>query len=732
MTSTVRIPPYHYIHVQNRDDNVTRLEIGPQIFIKRENESVVQAAPEKMITLSPMQYIEIKDPVLLDKDGKPVRNSFGEVSVHHGDHEYRFYEQYSTPFPLYPNECIVEEQQAFTIVGDNKALKICARRPFTDSAGVDRLPGDCWTQVGLSTYYPSINEEIEYMIDAQVIKVGQALRLRATQNLVDRNDNKRVANEEWLVKTVGSYLPGAYEDVVSLVTPLIMTEERSLMLKAKRSYTDVYGKQRSAGSMWLVTCAQASAHILDVDEEFVSQPSVIILKTMQYCYVKNPYNRTTQTNEMGVREVRRGPLQFFLYPNELLDGNVRDVYILTKKDGLVVQAQEAFKDGSGVARRAGDRWMEYGPQGYFPPVQVNVIDQVSETALDKDEGIYVRDKTTGEKRAVIGQNYMLKANEARFSIDLPQMTMNLLREENPNIDCNKLVSYSCPFNACVQVFNYRCKTARTIWGPQLVQLGPDETVTVNILSGGKPKMPGVIKSLYIALGPDFTSDLLEVETSDHCRMHIALSYNWTFNIERNEEGGRKVFAIKDFIGDMCTVMASKIRSLVAGKTFDDFHKSSAKLIRTAIFGADENGSIYDKFVMASNGLEVTNVDIKSIEPIDQKTRDALKQTVSLAIECVTQQVEDQALRTANLNKQEAEGKLAQMKIKHATDAETAMIELLKLQAKSRTIKETGEANAMAEAHRTANEINSVGKVDLGKLNVEAWEKMAEANHDRQV
>jgi major vault protein len=263
-------------------------------------------------------------------------------------------------------------------------------------------------------------------------------------------------------------------------------------------------------------------------------------------------------------------------------------------------------------------------------------------------------------------------------------------------------------------------------------LGPDETVTVNILSGGKPKMPGVIKSLYIALGPDFTSDLLEVETSDHCRMHIALSYNWTFNIERNEEGGRKVFAIKDFIGDMCTVMASKIRSLVAGKTFDDFHKSSAKLIRTAIFGADENGSIYDKFVMASNGLEVTNVDIKSIEPIDQKTRDALKQTVSLAIECVTQQVEDQALRTANLNEQEAEGKLAQMKIKHKTDAESAMIELLKLQAKSRTIKETGEANAMAEAHRTANEINSVGKVDLGKLNVEAWEKMAEANHDRQV
>ena len=126
MTSTVRIPPYHYIHVQNRDDNVTRLEIGPQIFVKRENESVVQATPTKIITLSPMQYIEIKDPVLLDKDGEPVRNSFGEVSVNHGDHEYRFYEQYSTPFPLYPNETVYNEQQDFTIIEDNRALKISA------------------------------------------------------------------------------------------------------------------------------------------------------------------------------------------------------------------------------------------------------------------------------------------------------------------------------------------------------------------------------------------------------------------------------------------------------------------------------------------------------------------------------------------------------------------------------------------------------------------------------
>merc|ERR1711935_53312 len=490
-----------------------------------------------------------------------------------------------------------------------------------------------------------------------------------------RNGVSRVAQEQWLVKTVGAYLPGAYEEVCSLMAPYILTDEKALYLKARQEFTDVYGKKRGAGSLWLVTHQQTSCHILDVYEEFVSQPKVITLGTMQYCYVKNPFDIKSETNNMGTREVRRGPMEFFLFPNEVMDGNVRDVFILTKKDALVVQAQQSFKEDSGLQRMAGDRWMEYGPQGYFPPVQVEVIDKVAELALDKNEGIYVRDHTTGEKRAVIGENYMLKSNESRFSINLPKMTLDLMREENPKLDQNQLVSYPCPFNGVVQVFNYQRKTARSVWGPQLVQLGPDETVTVNILSGGKPKQPGVIKSLYIALGPDFTSDLLEVETSDHCRMNIALSYNWHFDVERNEAGGRKVFAIKDFIGDMCTIMASKIRATVAGKTFDDFHKSSAKLIRTSIFGADSNGKINDSLVMPSNGLTITNVDIKSIEPIDVKTKDALKQTVSLAIECVTQQVEDQALRTANLNKQEAEGKLEQMKIKHKTDAEVAMIAL---------------------------------------------------------
>ena len=38
-----------------------------------------------------------------------------------------------------------------------------------------------------------------------------------------------------------------------------------------------------------------------------------------------------------------------------------------------------------------------------------------------------------------------------------------------------------------QVYDYRQKTSRVVWGPGLVMLAPDEQFTILSLSGGKPK-----------------------------------------------------------------------------------------------------------------------------------------------------------------------------------------------------------------------------------------------------
>ena len=54
----------------------------------------------------------------------------------------------------------------------------------------------------------------------------------------------------------------------------------------------------------------------------------------------------------------------------------------------------------------------------------------------------------------------------------------------------------------------------------------------------------------------------------------------------NEDEARKLFSVPDFIGDMCKTLASRIRGAVAGVTFDEFHKNSARIIRGSVLGYD--------------------------------------------------------------------------------------------------------------------------------------------------
>ena len=47
---------------------------------------------------------------------------------------------------------------------------------------------------------------------------------------------------------------------------------------------------------------------------------------------------------------------------------------------------------------------------------------------------------------------------------------------------------------------------------------------------GKPKKTNAMQSLALMLGPDFITDIIEVETSDHARLQIKLSFNNHFEV----------------------------------------------------------------------------------------------------------------------------------------------------------------------------------------------------------
>ena len=81
--------------------------------------------------------------------------------------------------------------------------------------------------------------------------------------------------------------------------------------------------------------------------------------------------------------------------------------------------------------------------------------------------------------------------------------------------------------------------------------------------------------------------------------------------------------MRDFVGDACSAIASKVRGLVAGINFEQFHKLSARHIRSAIFGLDSEGKVHDFYEFTNNSLFVTNVDIQRVEPVDEKTKESL-------------------------------------------------------------------------------------------------------------
>jgi len=738
-----RIPPHHYLHVLDQNSNVTRVEVGPRTFVRQDHEKVL-LGPAKMVIIPPRQYCIVENPVVLDENKNPIVDNIGQVKLRHADREIRLTQD---PFPLFPGEVLVGNVTPLTVVQANSALRLRAIRDVTIGKET-HLAGDEWLFEGPGTYLPNVAVEVVETLSATLIGPNQALRLRARLNTTSRDGQSRVAGEEWIVSKTGAYLPGVYEQVVDLVNAIVLTDKVALHLRAVRTFTDIYGKTRKTGEEWLVTSKDTDSHIPAVYEEVVALVDIITLTNRQYCFIANPVGSDGKP-QLGKKKLVKGEKSFFLQPGEILESGVLDVYVLSEEESLVLRAIEEFEDtnseGKAVRRKPGDRWMVTGPSEYFPPVQVEVLHRRKAIPLDENEGVYVRDITTGRVTAVCGTTYMLKENEELWAKELPPeveslLTVDALADRNRGDakpaakkarEKTSVVSYRIPHNAAVQIYDYKQKKARVEFGPDLVMLQPDEHFTVLNLSGGKPKKPNQIRALCLLLGPDFSTDIITIETSDHARLSLQLSYNWHFEIDQNnEEHKKKIFSVPDFIGDACKAIASRIRGAVASVAFDDFHKNSARIIRTSVFGLDENGKVRGKFVFPSNNLVITSIDIQSVEPVDQRTRDALQKSVQLAIEITTNSQEASAKHEAERVEQEARGRLERQKINDEAQAEIARRQLLELQAASSAVESTGQAKAEASARAEAAQIEGEAAVKQAELKAKAHQIEAESELDR--
>ncbi|EDO27830.1 predicted protein [Nematostella vectensis] len=160
--------------------------------------------------------------------------------------------------------------------------------------------------------------------------------------------------------------------------------------------------------------------------------------------------------------------------------------------------------------------------------------------------------------------------------------------------------------------------------------------------------------------------------------------------------------------------------------------NSARIIRSSVFGLDENKKIRNKFTFPANKLNITSVDIQSVEPVDQRTRDALQKSVQLAIEITTNSQEAAARHEAERLEQEAKGRLERQKISDEAEAERARKELLELQAQSAAVESTGQAKAEAQSRAEAARIQGEAAVQQAKLKAEATKIEAESDRERMT
>jgi major vault protein len=738
----IRLKPQQFIHVLDNNTGVTRLEVGPQTMTLQDHERLV-LEPQTMIVVPPRHYCTIANPVLRDEQEQPVSDVHGQIKLAYGEMEIRFSQ---APFPLYPGEQLLEQIQRLQVVETNTALRLRALRDFTetvDSAEVKRLAGDEWLFEGPGTYIPRVDVEVLETIKAIIIKPNEALRLRARQNCLDRLGNKRRAGEEWLVREEGAYLAAVDEEVIDIIEAYVLTEKTALHLRAIRTFVDVFGKKRKAGDEWLITLAEAETHIPDVYEEVVGEVTITTLDDREWCIVQDPIDANGKP-QLGKSEVRQGRLSFFLHPGESLDGGIQQVYVLGEQEALLLKAKEGFTEGNGdnaISRNPGDLWMIEGPCDYIPPVQVQVLERRKAIPLDKNEGIYVRDVKSGELKLVSGpQAYMLTPYEELWAKELSPLVEELLEQQSDFVaemrgpvalhqanaqkskrDPTRAVVFHVPQNSAVQLHNYKDRTARVVFGPDLVMLEPDEGFTVLSLSGGKPKQPHAIRSLALFMGPDFMTDVFTVETSDHARLQLQLAYNWYFDVpNKNDlEATARLFQVPDFVGDTCKTIPSRVRGKVAGVKFDEFHRHSAKIIREAVFGTDEQGRIRNEFRFASNNLVITNIDIKSVEPVDEETLKSLQKSVQIAIKITSDAQEAAARHDAERVEQEAKARLERQGIIDTRQAEAERKKLLELNAENAAIEATGQATAEAKAAAEASRIKAETTLNLARQENEA-------------
>ncbi|KPI87757.1 putative major vault protein [Leptomonas seymouri] len=772
----LRLPPFHYTHLTNENNNTTELIIGPVTRPIASHETIV-LPPTSFVTLSPTQFCLIANPHRsavnpITGAMEPVRDAYGQVQVQSGEEEYRWH---VAPFPLYPEERLVRVEE-LRVLSATQALQIVALATYDVLPRVTgpslssppswapsvkrREAGERFLFYGPGTYYPRVEERVEEVVSGLVVSRGTGLWCCTSETFTDGDSGiEHYAGEQYLRLKEGMCFLQPFETLLSTQTGTILTKEEGLHVKAVKTYTDPRspfceeGVVRKAGEVFLVVGETCPCFVPHPYDKVVKRIRRTHLSASQFAVVLNSA-AGAGTDAAKLRKVVTNT-SFFLEPGEKLEGGrSRNAFLLSAHQAVLVTATGNFTDIScdpSVERYEGDRWLVHGPCSFIPNSFMRVVPDAKTKAevrcrylLGENEGLYVRNTVTGVVRCVPGPcSYMLAAEEelwekplsAQVELHLPQLVSHSAYiEEEGDRPCGALhglteraVSYSIPHRSVTQLYNYKTQVTRIVFGPDRVLLEPDEAFTVVSLSGSPwdpekpnkclPKQPNHITALHLFLGPSNMTDVVHVETRDHAQLALQLCYDWYFDVSHGDpERAKKCFSVNDFVGDCCSYIASRIRAAVASMPFEEFHKNSARCLRRAVFDVDpETGRPNEVLCFPSNHLVITSVDTQEMEVLDERTRQGLQKSVKVAIEITTHAQEAEAQQEAMKREQRARGRLERQRMQDQVANEEQRRVLLNAESSGLSIVSLGRSRAIAEALSTASCIEGEAALEAASI-----------------
>lgn len=361
------------------------------------------------MTVPPQQYVTVSNPVVIDKTGAVVLDKNGQAILQHGDSEVR---TERSPFPLYPGEKLEHAVRPLPTVPLNGAMRMEATRDIVAADGkIVHKVGEEWLEIGPKVLIPHPGARMVSQVSNYLIAPNEALHIRAARDLLDAAGTKRIAGEEYLVRTVGSYLPILDEQVIGKVTATVLTPKVALLVQAKLTFVDQFGVQRKIGEQWLVTNDKTESYIPGVEESIIVTVPITTLSARQYCVVANPVDPDTGLNQFGKSEIRRGPQTFFLQPYEVINQGPLEVTVLQEDEAIELMATEKFEDvvapGKTITRHPGQTWRIVGPREYWMPLEVILQTRLNAVLRIPSIGIMVFDR--GQIYAVVALLFLLFA-----------------------------------------------------------------------------------------------------------------------------------------------------------------------------------------------------------------------------------------------------------------------------------------------------------------------------------